>query len=211
MGREEGEAVRLMTLHNAKGLEFSVVFLVGVEEGLLPHSRSAEDDNDVEEERRLFYVGLTRARERAFLSFARRRFLFGSWKETVPSRFLSEIPPALVDWEVDGEETSVAPRPRFAPAAPGGMRTTVSSDGFRRYGGGSTPHRKTEEPPGIPPARGGAPEGGGRPKAVRHPMFGEGRVEASEGEGADQKLIVRFPVYGLKKLLVRAAKMEIFY
>ena len=96
---EESEAVRLMTLHNAKGLEFDVVFLVGLEDGLLPHSRSLESGEELEEERRLFYVGLTRAREKAFLSLARRRNLFGSFRDTVPSRFLYDLPSSLVNWK----------------------------------------------------------------------------------------------------------------
>ena len=83
-GSEESVAVRLMTLHNAKGLEFDVAFLVGLEDGLLPHSRSLESKAELEEERRLFYVGLTRAREKAFLSLARRRNLFGSFRTRSP-------------------------------------------------------------------------------------------------------------------------------
>jgi len=98
-GEEERESVLLMTLHTAKGLEFDTVFLAGLEEGLLPHSRSLESEAGVEEERRLIYVGLTRAREKAFLSFARRRSLFGGFREQRPSRFLSEIPLPLLAWD----------------------------------------------------------------------------------------------------------------
>lgn len=98
-GEEGREAVLLMTMHTAKGLEFDTVFLVGLEEGLLPHSRSVDSESEVEEERRLFYVGLTRARERAFLSFARRRSLFGGFRDQLPSRFLSEIPRTLLRWQ----------------------------------------------------------------------------------------------------------------
>lgn len=97
-GEEGREAVLLMTMHTAKGLEFETVFLVGLEEGLLPHSRSVDSESEVEEERRLFYVGLTRARERAFLSYARRRSLFGGFRDQLPSRFLSEIPRSLLRW-----------------------------------------------------------------------------------------------------------------
>ncbi len=174
VGGDEGEAVRLMTLHNAKGLEFDVVFLVGLEDGLLPHSRSLESPAELEEERRLFYVGLTRAREKAFLSLARRRNLFGSFRDTAPSRFLFDLPSSLVNWA--GGPPAAAPRPgRDEP----------------RY------------EPDVPARE-------GTPRRVRHPVFGEGKVESVEGEGADRKIIARFPVYGLKKILVRAVAMEFF-
>jgi len=164
-----------MTLHNAKGLEFDAIFLLGMEEGLLPHSRSGDSEQEVEEERRLFYVGLTRARERAFLSCARRRMLYGTFRDTLPSRFLNEIPASLLRFEAEGG-TSPAPRQRpFASAA------------------------------GAP----AGPEKTARGRRVLHPVFGEGRIESSEGEGADRKILARFPGLGLKKILVRAVRMEI--
>jgi len=175
-GADPAGAVRLMTLHNAKGLEFDVVFLVGVEEGLLPHSRCGDSEGEIEEERRLFYVGLTRARERVFLSCARRRRLFGAYRDTLPSRFLHEIPPSLLRWEAEETGPPVpAPRrfPRFSPAAA----------------------RPSEQ--------------SGRGCGVRHPVFGEGWIESTEGDGADRKILARFPGFGLKKILVRAANMEI--
>ena len=178
---EEREAVRLMTMHNAKGLEFETVFLAGLEEGLLPHSRSADSESEVEEERRLFYVGLTRARERAFLSFARRRSLFGAFRDTVVSRFLTEIPPSMVRWH-GGMARPPQRSVRAGAAAMGSAPATV--------------------PPAEP-----APA---RPGRVRHPMFGDGVVEAVEGTGDDRKITVRFPGFGSKKILVRAVRMEFF-
>ncbi|HEY3489218.1 MAG TPA: UvrD-helicase domain-containing protein [Candidatus Deferrimicrobiaceae bacterium] len=222
MNAEEGEAVRLMTLHNAKGLEFPVIFLVGVEEGLLPHSRSADSEDDIEEERRLFYVGLTRARERATLSFVRRRNLFGSWKDAIPSRFLSEIPPAMLRWEDETSNEAENERVRFSSGRPypTGARVETMSSYISTRSYPPTPATRAGRPATVvrrPVERESSPFGEKRapdanwPKRVLHPVFGEGRVESSEGEGPDQKLIVRFQVYGLKKLLVRAAKMELFY
>jgi len=184
-GGEETEAVRLMTLHNAKGLEFDVVFLVGLEDGLLPHSRSVDSPHEIEEERRLFYVGLTRARERVFLSLVRRRNLFGSYREAVPSRFFYDLPAALV------RRTDVA-LPESSQPGRGSFGGTGS--GYRL-----SVHREPRYEEEIPP---------GRPRMVRHPVFGEGKVESVQGEGEDRKIIARFPVYGLKKILVRAVAME---
>ena len=184
-GGEESEAVRLMTLHNAKGLEFDVVFLVGLEDGLLPHSRSADSPAELEEERRLFYVGLTRAREKVFLSLARRRNLFGSFRDAVPSRFLYDLPSSLVNW-TDAPPSAVLGARRLPSPAP---VERPQRQGEPRY-------EADEEAPS------------GRPRRVRHPVFGEGKVEAVEGDGADRKIIARFPVYGVKKILVRAVSME---
>ena len=221
MNVEEGEAVRLMTLHNAKGLEFPVIFLVGVEEGLLPHSRSADAEEDVEEERRLFYVGLTRARERATLSFVRRRNLFGSWKDAVPSRFLSEIPSAMLRWEDETSNEAEKERVRFSSGRPYPTGTRVETTSSYLSSRAYPPRVEARTKPAtvarrpvereVSPFGEKTPRNANWPKRVLHPVFGEGGVESSEGDGADQKLIVRFPVYGLKKLLVRAAKMELFY
>jgi len=184
-GGEESEAVRLMTLHNAKGLEFDVVFLVGLEDGLLPHSRSVDSPHEIEEERRLFYVGLTRARERVFLSLVRRRNLFGSYRDAVPSRFLYDLPASLVR-RTDGALPASPPSGRGAFGGTGqGLRVTVDRE----------PRYEEETPSACP-------------RKVRHPVFGEGKIESVQGEGEDRKIIARFPVYGLKKILVRAVSME---
>ncbi len=175
-GADPAGAVRLMTFHNAKGLEFDAVFLLGMEEGLLPHSRSGDSEQEVEEERRLFYVGLTRARERAYLSCARRRLLYGTYRDTLPSRFLNEIPSSLLRFEAEGRTSHASPPRSFA-----------------------SPIGVTE-----------GPDKSANGRHVRHPIFGEGRIESSEGEGADRKIVARFPGVGLKKILVRAARMEIF-
>lgn len=190
----EGGSVRLMTMHNAKGLEFDVVFLVGLEEGLLPHSRSAESETGLEEERRLFYVGLTRARERAHLSLARRRALFGGVRDVVPSRYLMEIPAPLLCWET-GPGPGGGTAGNAVRRAPSSARGTA---GFRAGRGKDAVDR------GRPPS------GSRRPMRVRHPVFGEGTVDALEGEGDDRKITAIFPGYGRKKILVRLVKLEFF-
>jgi len=196
---EESEAVRLMTLHNAKGLEFEAVFLAGLEDGLLPHSRSLESNAELEEERRLFYVGLTRAREKVFISLARRRNLFGSFRDTTPSRFLYDLPESLVSWE--GRPFAVAaPPPPPVQRLRGPYEPHTTWAGKRQgpsTGAGEIRYEEEEH-------------AGRRRRKVRHPVFGEGRIEAEEGTGADRKIIARFPVYGLKKILVRAINMEFF-
>ena len=149
-GGEESEAVRLMTLHNAKGLEFDVVFLVGLEDGLLPHSRSVDSPHEIEEERRLFYVGLTRARERVFLSLVRRRNMFGSYRDAVPSRFLYDLPASLVrrtDGALpesirqgrgsfggtgSGDRVTVHREPRYEEETPSGTSAQGAASGLRR-------------------------------------------------------------------------------
>jgi DNA helicase-2/ATP-dependent DNA helicase PcrA len=102
--REGEEAVSLMTIHSAKGLEFTVVFLVGLEQGLFPHNRSLKDPVQLEEERRLCYVGITRAKEQLFLSYTRERSLWGTTETAQPSQFLDELPPELIT----GREVSTA-------------------------------------------------------------------------------------------------------
>ena len=184
--------VLLMTLHSAKGLEFESVFLVGLEEGLLPHSRSLSDEDGLEEERRLCYVGMTRAMERLHLSWARSRQVFGQRRATEPSRFLDEIPE-------HGLERS------------GGL--------FRvpRSASGASFHRAREAMPSAPPASAsdGAAPGAAlaqalRPGArVRHPLFGKGTVLRREGEGDDLKVTVSFPGVGAKKLVARYAGLEL--
>jgi DNA helicase-2/ATP-dependent DNA helicase PcrA len=180
--------VLLMTLHAAKGLEFESVFLVGLEEGLLPHSRSLSGEDALEEERRLCYVGMTRAMERLHLSWARSRQVFGQRRLTEPSRFLAEIPEEVV--ERSGGLLRVRPRtgeapPPRAPSGLGGAGASVSA---------------------LP----GADAAGLRPGAkVRHPLFGVGTVLRREGDGEELKLTVSFPGVGAKKLVARFAGLEL--
>jgi DNA helicase II / ATP-dependent DNA helicase PcrA len=180
--------VVLMTLHSAKGLEFDAVFLIGMEDGLLPHSRSLLVPDALEEERRLCYVGMTRAMDRLHLSCARSRQVFGQRKIAQPSRFLEEIPRARID--VSGETQRTPPASRF--------RFDRDSRGSRGAGSATVP------PP--PPA---GDLGEFRPGLkVRHPLFGVGTVVRSEGAGDDLKVTVSFMGIGAKKLVARYAGLE---
>jgi ATP-dependent DNA helicase UvrD/PcrA len=121
--KEEKDAITLITLHAAKGLEFPIVFIIGMDEGILPHSRSLEDENQMEEERRLAYVGITRAKERLYMVYAFRRTLYGMTQMNGPSRFIADVPPDLVT----GRDPSTA----FNPVIQGNKKSTVPEGGFR--------------------------------------------------------------------------------
>jgi DNA helicase-2/ATP-dependent DNA helicase PcrA len=177
--------VLLMTLHAAKGLEFESVFLVGLEEGLVPHSRSLTGDDALEEERRLCYVGMTRAMERLHLSWARSRQVFGQRRVSAPSRFLEEIPLEAVERSGSGLPLAVrsAGWSSRSPAVPSSPRPTPSAAA------------------GEDEMRAGA--------RVRHPLFGVGTVLRREGTGDALKLTVSFPGVGAKKLVARFAGLEL--
>ena len=199
-------AVTLMTLHSAKGTEFDVVFLAGLEEGLLPHNRSLGSDADIEEERRLCYVGMTRARRELWLLRARRRRGWGDELsgESEPSRFLLEIPDKLLE-RLDEPRATV-------PADTGGWRYEALADD----NGGSRVRRwskkrgcrPTEDEEAIP-ARVAYRDARYPPGCtVRHAKFGEGTVIAVDGTGADRKIVVHFYGYGRKKLVEKYAGLE---
>ena len=200
---DEGEGaedarVWLMTLHAAKGLEFPLVVLTGMEDGLFPHSRTLDDEEGLEEERRLCYVGMTRAERRLVLTSAARRRLFGEYQSTEPSRFLFEIPPELIRVV----EPAYSPRVRSA-----GYETRG-----RTYGGGG--RRRLAEPSERPATfyddadEDQSATGISRGARVRHPKFGIGTVVGVEAAAGDVKLSVRFAGIGVKKLLARYAKLE---
>ena len=185
--------VWLMSMHAAKGLEFPVVIVAGMEEGLFPHSRSTEDQDEIEEERRLCYVCLTRARQRLILTGAARRRVFGDYQTTEPSRFLDEIPPDLVD-----RLEPAAPRwqkPRFELRNPYARRRPdrASEDAGRGFS------YEQEDQTAL------AVRAGMR---VRHRLFGVGTVMDVEEHDDDYKLTVRFASAGTKKLLARYAGLE---
>jgi DNA helicase-2/ATP-dependent DNA helicase PcrA len=175
-----GGVVTLMTLHTAKGLEFPVVMLTGMENGVFPHQRSLEDPAEQQEERRLAYVGITRARQRLYLTRAAVRTSWGAPQYNPPSQFLDEIPAELVDWRRTGAE---------AAASSTSWRSAAAAAPSARRGVGAVP----------------ALAAGDR---VTHDAFGLGTVVATRGSGVDLQATVDFGASGVKTLLVRYAPVE---
>ncbi|WP_298273031.1 ATP-dependent helicase [Geobacter sp.] len=187
------ESATLMTLHAAKGLEFPLVFMIGMEERLFPHVRSLDDPEGMEEERRLCYVGMTRAKERLFLTNARRRRIFGQDQVNMPSRFIADIPRDLLDLE-EGS----------------GFAQPVRGEEPSRHNLASIFEEEMEPDFGDVEVVPDEPEGGGiwLGMKVRHGKFGVGTIRKIEGKGDEQKVIVWFGSVGPKKLLVRFAGLE---
>ncbi len=183
--------VWLMTLHAAKGLEFPLVIISGMEERLFPHARSTTDDAELEEERRLCYVGMTRAQSQLVLTSAARRRVFGEYRSTEPSRFLDEIPPELVE-TVPGASFQPPERRRSGAFGRQWERTNDAAAAFDDADEDQSP-----------------PDGQVRPgMRVRHDTFGVGVVAAVEPIVGDLKLTVRFDGVGHKKLLARYARLR---
>jgi DNA helicase-2/ATP-dependent DNA helicase PcrA len=178
-----GDAVTLMTLHAAKGLEFPVVFMVGLEETIFPHSRALYDQTEMEEERRLCYVGMTRAREELYLTCASGRMLYGGVQHNPPSRFLSEI------------------NADFVQANPFGDSSSGLDYGFGKaqtlFGGADAPVKPVSNEPRYVPE---LDEG----DAVRHPQFGTGTVVEIDGDNAT----IYFRGKGTRKLNMAFAPIE---
>ncbi len=228
--------VTLMTLHSAKGLEFSLVFLIGMEEGLFPHSRAFNDPDQMEEERRLCYVGMTRAMDALVLSNARYRRRYGTDMPdvTVPSRFLEEVPPQLLeelgtraasrsgyrDSDYSDRHYSYEDEDQSAPAEAGWQRSgTRAKSKTSSYSGPkynsidniaeffASRGKKFNRPQvSVEKAAGGSSFRPGQ--RVKHPKYGEGVVYRREGEGEDAKITVQFPRFGLKKLVEKYAHLE---
>ncbi len=211
--------VTLMTLHNAKGLEYPWVFVTGCEEGLFPHANSAHEEEGLEEERRLFYVGITRAHQRVILTAAGARRKWGSFTVCTPSRFLEEIDPEFVERRSIGVTAGpggAGRSSRGAPAPSGGGR---SGGGWNRSGPAvSVPPRtaaarrpSAEDVPDYLPSYEDESQDGagiGPGVRVRHPSWGEGVIDAVEGSGESMKLTIRFRGGILKKVLAIYAKLE---
>ena len=226
-GVDERAQVSLLTLHNAKGLEFPVVFIAGMEEGLFPHSRSKDSSDMLEEERRLCYVGMTRAQQRLYLSWAqfRRRFGGGQPEPAVRSRFLAEVPAALVDnlgagGRLDSREVDLfAEQHEVRQAVRKNLYTgkTYNSldniaEFFQQRGlkpppapeSGPAPSPAKVVPMPAPPKKKGLRAGA----TVDHPKYGQGTVMRREGEGDDAKLTVMFPGRGIVKIMEKYAGLK---
>jgi DNA helicase-2/ATP-dependent DNA helicase PcrA len=190
--------VWLMTLHAAKGLEFPTVVMAGLEEGLFPHSRSAEDDAELEEERRLCYVGLTRAQSNLVLTSASRRRVFGEYQSTEPSRFLNEIPEELME--------RVAPA--YSSSYQGGFSHSHYEFRTNPYGRKGRGRARETEAAYAYESEDQSASGVRTGMRVRHAQFGVGNVIAVEEHNDDMKVTVRFNSVGVKKLLAKYAKLE---
>jgi len=196
---EDDSFVVLMTLHSAKGLEFPNVFIIGLEDGVFPHLRSLGEPDELEEERRLAYVGITRARERLHLSHAWSRMLFGSTQYNPPSRFLDEIPAGLV------KTTEGRRRPSRSSSTWGDDRW---SDGGRRSPEGRDRIVEAALRPKGPTPSGAESLGLKVGDDVRHNKWGEGVILDIEGAGDKTEAVVRFPEVGEKRLLLAWAPLE---
>ena len=233
---DESAPVVLMTLHNAKGLEFPVVILSGMELGLFPHSRSMDSEALLEEERRLCYVGMTRARKRLILTWAkfRRRFGGGEQERSTPSWFLGEVPAHLiVDLGVREEPGEIALYTERHDARQAARRNTFTGKTYNSlenisqfFGERGRPFDPKARPGALAPPRPQPPAASAPPAKplpaaappvrraartgmlVEHPKYGTGTVVRREGDGDDAKITVNFPRFGLKKLVEKYAGLK---
>jgi DNA helicase-2/ATP-dependent DNA helicase PcrA len=183
---EGSDALQLMTVHSAKGLEFQAVFVTGLEEGLFPHEQSRNADDGLEEERRLMYVAITRARSRLYLSFAQQRMLHGQTLPKVASRFFDEIPAGLVKWLTP--RVAAGSMAQASPPASWGKSSWETS---------------------IPKAQPRADQQGWRiGQNVVHAKFGQGVIVDAEGQGPDARLQINFGRQGMKWLALEYAKLS---
>lgn len=190
---KEDEAVALMTLHNSKGLEYRAILITGLEEGLLPHYSSFDDTEELEEERRLFYVGITRAKEKLYLFTAANRMRFGSWNGNEPSRFLGELPEEFLEFsgrfDAVGSGNDLLQDVDASIFTGGGGERTAGGESGTSTGAGRTVSRRRFY----------------KGARVLHPTYGEGTVRKVEGSGSEMRVTVYFPGIGSKKFLANYA------
>jgi DNA helicase II / ATP-dependent DNA helicase PcrA len=189
------DAIQLMTVHSAKGLEFDCVFISGLEEGLFPHENSMNDYEGLEEERRLMYVAITRARKRLYLSHAQTRLLHGQTRYNIKSRFFEELPEGALKWLTPKNQKFGGSAFGFGagyPTSRGAAPVNYSRDTFAS--------------PPTPPQK-SAPQGLQSGQKVFHTKFGEGTIVSIEGQGDDARAQVNFPRHGIKWLALSVAKL----
>ena len=194
---EDEDAVIMMTMHAAKGLEFPVVFLAGMEDGLFPGFRAMEKEEDMEEERRLCYVAVTRAKEQLYLTCAERRLLYGRTQYAHPSRFIDEMPEELLDSNiVESRRFSAATAPDPTLDRPQVMRARYVSAGAAKPGA-SVASAKPAVP--LPDYAAG--------DRVRHRAFGDGMIVSVKPMGGDALLEIAFDQKGTKRLMAKSASL----
>jgi DNA helicase-2/ATP-dependent DNA helicase PcrA len=200
---DDSGVVTLMTLHTAKGLEFPVVFLTGLEDGVFPHARSLGDQPELEEERRLAYVGVTRARERLYVSRAVVRSAWGAPSHNPASRFLDELPVDLVDWRRTEAAQTRWGRPDLASGSPAARLGSPTAAGRRNFSSAALKadaaarSRPAREIPSLEPG-----------DRVVHDSFGMGTVVSLEGVAEKAVASIDFGSEGVKRLLLRYAPVE---
>ena len=192
-------AATMLTIHSSKGLEFPVIFLVGMEEGLFPSARSVESDKDIEEERRLCYVAITRAEERLFITFANTRTIYGRTNYTLPSRFVEEIPKELVETTYDEKKLRVnrsSKNTRFD--------SNISNDKYNKIVDKEIEEaeKRKEENQGLAGEITIATK-------VRHKKWGEGMIVGIKDTPNDKELTIAFENAGLKRIILSIAPIEI--
>lgn len=195
------DAIQLMTVHASKGLEFDAVFISGLEEGLFPHENSMNDYDGLEEERRLMYVAITRARKRLYLSHSQTRMLHGQTRYNLKSRFLDELPEECLKW--------ITPKnPGFATGLGGGWASPAQAFQAKpAWGQSSLGSAETYKSPPVPVQKSEPSHGIKANMKVFHTKFGEGKVLAVEGAGTDARAQVNFPRHGVKWLALSVAKL----
>ena len=208
------DAVQLMTVHSSKGLEFDCVFITGLEDGIFPHENSLTDPGGIEEERRLMYVAITRARQRLYLSHSQTRMLHGQTRYNLKSRFFNELPEAALKW-LTPKNQGFAPRPGgFGNGNAWGNAIDSGTDGVRKDWASNVFASKNGvqerfSNPAVPAQRQPPSHGLKAGTNVFHAKFGEGRVQMLEGTGDDARAQINFTRHGVKWLALSVAKLTI--
>jgi DNA helicase-2/ATP-dependent DNA helicase PcrA len=183
--------VKLMTLHSAKGLEFPVVFIAGVEKGLFPFARAESDPEEEEEERRLFYVGITRAMKKLSITYAKRRMRFGDYSFQMPSKFIAEIDKHLLDFKVSNSRISQKiqkPKPKYTYGGYNEYSQIPREENYSQIERKQFKFKVGDK--------------------VRHSHFGFGQIVSMAGEGVNRQATVNFQSVGRKKLMLQYAKLQ---